>query len=177
MLVAVTEENLAAAGYIHSVSWVASHRSFYSAEFVERHTPEAQTAYLRRELAAGKKLFMLLCPDPVGIVSVDADLIENLYVLPSRQRQGHGTQLLAFAISQCSGLPHLWTLSNNGVAYHLYARNGFVETGNRKELRPELSQIELYCPDPAQVISEPAMRCIRSHGVPEGNNGSEVYDP
>lgn len=143
MIVAVTEENLAAAGYIHSVSWKASHKSFCSAEFVERHTPEVQIAYLRRELAAGKMLFMLLCPDPVGIVSVNVDLIENLYVLPSRQRQGHGTQLLAFAVSQCNGTARLWVLSNNETAYCFYVRNGFSETGNRKGLKPWLSEIEL----------------------------------
>lgn len=100
-------------------------------------------AYLRRELAAGKMLFMLLCPDPVGIVSVNVDLIENLYVLPSRQRQGHGTQLLAFAVSQCNGTARLWVLSNNETAYCFYVRNGFSETGNRKGLKPWLSEIEL----------------------------------
>lgn len=55
MIVAVTEENLSAAGYIHSVSWKASHKRFCSAEFVERHTPQAQTAYLRGELAAAEQ--------------------------------------------------------------------------------------------------------------------------
>ena len=50
----VGEENLSAAGYVHSESWKESHRGFCSAEFVAWHTPQAQTDYLRRELAAGK---------------------------------------------------------------------------------------------------------------------------
>ena len=52
----VGEENLSAAGYVHSESWKESHRGFCSAEFVARHTPEAQTGYLRRELGAALKL-------------------------------------------------------------------------------------------------------------------------
>lgn len=47
----VTELNVADAGCIHSESWKESHRSFCSAEFVEKHTPTAQAEYLRREIA------------------------------------------------------------------------------------------------------------------------------
>lgn len=54
--VEVTELNIADAGRIHSESWKDSHRSFCSAEFVEKHTPAAQAEYLRRELALGKQL-------------------------------------------------------------------------------------------------------------------------
>lgn len=84
----VGEENLSAAGYVHSESWKESHRGFCSAEFVARHTPQAQTDYLRRELAAGKRIYMLLDPHPVGIVSVWGGLIENLYVLPGSRTKG-----------------------------------------------------------------------------------------
>ena len=55
-IVDVTELNIADAGYIHSESWKESHKSFCSAEFVAKHTPEAQTEYLRREMADGKKI-------------------------------------------------------------------------------------------------------------------------
>ena len=53
--VEVTELNIADAGRIHSESWKESHRSFCSAEFVEKHTPAAQAEYLRREIALGKQ--------------------------------------------------------------------------------------------------------------------------
>ena len=55
--VEVTEQNIADAGCIHSESWKESHRSFCSAEFVEKHTPIAQAEYLRREMNAGKSVF------------------------------------------------------------------------------------------------------------------------
>ena len=86
--VAVTELHIADAGRIHSESWKESHRSFCSAEFVEKHTPAAQAEFLRREMDTGKRIYMLIDENPVGIVSVHGNLIENLYVLPSEQRKG-----------------------------------------------------------------------------------------
>lgn len=139
----ITNKTIMDAARIHSESWKESHRSFCSAEFVERHTVEAQAAYLRREQDAGKRVFMLIDDSPVGIVSVHGDLIENLYVLPSRQNQGYGTLLLRFAASQCSGVPRLWILNINEGARRLYERNGFRETGQRKQLNEHLYELEM----------------------------------
>ena len=139
----VDEANIADAGRIHSESWKESHRSFCSAEFVEKHTPAAQAEYLRREIALGKQLFMLIDKSPVGIVSVDGSIIENLYVLPSEQRKGYGSQLLQYAIRHCTGTPCLWILNNNEGAYRLYSMYGFQETGRRKQLNDLLYEIEM----------------------------------
>ena len=141
--VEVTELNIADAGRIHSESWKESHRSFCSAEFVEKHTPAAQVDFLRREMNTGKTIYMLIDNYPVGIVSVYDSLIENLYVLPSEQRKGYGSQLLDYAIRHCSGTPCLWILNNNEGAYRLYTKNGFKETGNRKQLNDILYEMEL----------------------------------
>ena len=141
--VEVTEQSIADAGRIHSESWKESHRSFCSAEFVEKHTPIAQAEYLRREIDAGKSVYMLIDDYPVGIVSVHGGLIENLYVLPSEQRKGYGTQLLEFTIQKCQGTPKLWILNINEGAYRLYTKNGFKETGNRKQLNKNLYEMEL----------------------------------
>lgn len=139
----VTEQNIFEAGRIHSESWKESHRSFCSAEFVEKHTPAAQANYLRREIAFGKKLYMLVEEHPAGIVSVHGSLIENLYVPPHEQRKGYGTRLLQFAVRQCDKTPILWILDNNEGAYRLYIRNGFRETGRKKRLNDHLCEIEL----------------------------------
>ena len=139
----VDEANIADAGRIHSESWKESHRSFCSAEFVEKHTPAAQADYLRREMNTGKTIYMLIDKYPVGIVSVYGSLIENLYVLPSEQRKGYGSLLLDYAIRHCAGTPSLWILNNNEGAYRLYTQNGFKETGNRKQLNDTLYEMEL----------------------------------
>ena len=141
--VEVTELNIADAGRIHSESWKESHRSFCSAEFVEKHTPAAQADFLCREMNTGKTIYMLIDNYPVGIVSVYGSLIENLYILPSEQRKGYGSQLLDYAIRHCSGTPCLWILNNNEGAYRLYSKNGFKETGNRKQLNDTLYEMEL----------------------------------
>ena len=139
----VDEGNIADAGRIHSESWKESHRSFCSAEFVKKHTPAAQADYLRREMNTGKTIYMLIDNYPVGIVSVDGSIIENLYVLPSEQRKGYGSQLLQYAIRHCTGTPCLWILNNNEGAYRLYCRYGFQETGRRKQLNDQLYEIEM----------------------------------
>lgn len=142
-MVEVTEENLAQAGFIHSESWRESHRSFCPVEFVDRHSPEAQAEYLRREMAAGKQVWMLIDKFPVGIVSVHYSLIENLYVLPGQQRKGYGTRLLDYAIRQCKGKPSLWILDNNLDALRLYERKGFHLTGKKLKLTEQLFEMEM----------------------------------
>ena len=139
----VDEASIAEAGRVHSESWKDSHRSFCSAEFVEKHTPSVQAEYLLRETNAGKRIYMLIDKYPVGIVSVHGSLIENLYVLPSEQRKGYGSQLLHYAIQRCSGIPCLWILNNNEGAYRLYSMYGFQETGRRKQLNDQLYEIEM----------------------------------
>jgi len=74
---------------------------------------------------------------------VHGSLIENLYVLPSEQRKGYGSQLLHYAVRHCSGTPRLWILNNNEGAYRLYSRNGFRETGNQNQLNEKLYEVEL----------------------------------
>ena len=39
-------------------------------EFARRNSKPAQTEYLHREKAEGKRVFLLLSPEPVGIMSV-----------------------------------------------------------------------------------------------------------
>ena len=105
MIEPVTQSNIMEAAMVHAKSWKESHRELCSAAFLAAHTP-------------------------VGIVSILGSLISNLYVLPSEQNKGYGTQLLAFAVNLCSGTPSLWILSTNDGAKRLYERSGFQPTGN-----------------------------------------------
>ena len=130
MIQPVTQAELMAAATIHSESWKDSHRAICSPEFLAVHTPERQKGYLEAAMAKGARLYMLIDEKPVGIVSVQGDLIENLYVLPSQQNKGYGTQLLNFAQRQCTNTPRLWILNTNQGARRLYERNGFRPTGN-----------------------------------------------
>ena len=142
MIVPVDERNIAAAGAVHAASWRESH-SFCTPEFVAAHTAETQAEYLRREMDAGKALFLLLDPEPVGVVSVQEDLIENLYVLPEKQGRGYGSALLEHAAARCPGAPRLWLLNINEKARRFYEARGFRETGERRELKNGLAELEM----------------------------------
>ena len=142
MIIEVDEKNILDAARIHSISWQESHRSFCESEFVELHTPEHQREYLLEKLKSGYNLFMLLYIEPVGIVSVKENLIEDLYVLPKMQNKGCGTKLLEFACAKCDGVPTLWILENNVNAARLYRRMGFAETGRRQAITENLDEIE-----------------------------------
>lgn len=142
-IVELTENNIRDAGKIHSESWKESHKNFCSEEFVARHTEEAQTEYIRSEIAKGKDFYMLIDHIPVGIVSMYGNLIENLYILPAEQRKGYGAILLQYALRQCHGIPTLWILSNNDRANAFYKKFGFVESGKKKQLRNDLFELEL----------------------------------
>ena len=145
-IVKITEINIGDAGKIHSESWKESHKSFCSVEFVARHTEEAQTEYIRSEITKGKDFYMLIDHIPVGIVSVCGSLIENLYVLPTEQRQGYGAMLLQYVLKHCHDIPSLWILSNNDRANTFYKKHGFVESGKKKQLRNDLFEVELvFC--------------------------------
>lgn len=150
MIVPVDESNIAAAGAVHAASWRQSH-GFCTPEFVAAHTAETQRSYLRREQEAGKDLFLLLDPEPVGLVSIHGDLIENLYILPEKQGRGYGSRLLEFAAERCAGAPRLWVLCINKNAYRFYEARGFRETGARRELKNELSEIEMTRSRLAQI--------------------------
>jgi GNAT superfamily N-acetyltransferase len=143
MIVKVDENNIYEAALIHSKAWRDSHKDFCYPEFIAQHTVEHQEQYLRNEIFGGKELYMLIEDIPIGIVSIQGSLIENLYIKPSEQLRGYGTSLLKFAIKKCIGEPTLWILDNNEKAYNLYTKYGFYKTGNMNKLSESISELEM----------------------------------
>lgn len=139
----VTSETIGIAAEIHSISWKDSHKSFCSEQFVKAHTVERQKQYIQSEMNCGKKFYILVENGPKGIVSVKANMIENLYVLPEEQRKGYGTQLLQYAETLCRGTPTLWVRSNNDKAISLYMKSGYQFSGNSHFLSTEVQELEM----------------------------------
>ena len=158
MIVAVDETNLLQAATVHAIAWQDSHRAFCAPGFVEQHTPQRQQEYLRRKMEGGSRLFMLVEGEPVGIVSVNGSLIEDLYVLPDKQGRGFGTELLRYAISRCAGTPTLWILENNTGAERLYHRMGFRRTGRVIAGAGGLDEIELALENGERSDGEACLR-------------------
>lgn len=141
----VTEENIADAAHIHSISWQESHRAFCNEAFILKHDVEHQKEYIREKMKNGSKFFILYDKEPVAVVSVNEGLIEDLYVLPEQQNRGYGTQLLGYVVAKIQKLgliPSLWILENNKGAERLYLRQGFVPTGNRDHITGKLDEVE-----------------------------------
>jgi putative acetyltransferase len=61
----------------------------------------------------------------VGYIGFDADWINHLYVLPNRQGQGVGPQLLALALADGRSR-RLWTFQQNERARRFYEARGFA---------------------------------------------------
>jgi GNAT superfamily N-acetyltransferase len=123
VIVDVTKENVTSAGEIHSLSWKKSHEAFCSKEFIEKHTAERQTDYLRQKMSKGSNIYMLIDDElPVAIISITGSLIEDLYVRPDCQQKGYGTTLLNSSLSKCCATPMLWILENNSAAQRFYEK-------------------------------------------------------
>lgn len=89
MIVRVSEQNIMDAASIHYISWKESHRDFCTQEFIELHSPERQQKYIHDKINKGTKFFMLVDEEHVDVVSVTDSLIEDLYVLPEKQKMGY----------------------------------------------------------------------------------------
>ena len=73
-----------------------------------------------------------------GVIAFRDGWIDQLYILPSQQKKGAGSDLLAVAQSRFPTL-ELWTFQKNSRARAFYERRGFIEQertdGSRNEER------------------------------------------
>lgn len=146
-IIPVTQENAPLAGAVHAASWQASHRHFCPEEFVLRFDARRQTEYLLEGMREGKQVWLLVDPEPAGLVSLteigEGSLIEDLYVLPRREGRGYGGALLKAAIAQAKGPVYLWILNNNLKALDYYQKRGFELSGREKPLSGSLRELEM----------------------------------
>ncbi len=144
MIELVTSANIRQAAEVHAISWQDSHRAICSAEFIALHTTQRQMGYMQGLMDNGADIYLLSdSGKAVGIVSVQGNVIADLYVLPTEQGKGYGTTLLRFAMERCDSTPTLWVLSSNRRAMNLYERLGFHATGECHILSEALSEIEM----------------------------------
>lgn len=66
-----------------------------------------------------------------GMVHIQENRIEELYVDSFFENQGIGTELMGFAIERM-GCNSLWVLEKNTKAIHFYKKHGFLFTGERR---------------------------------------------
>jgi putative acetyltransferase len=89
------------------------------------HTPEEDLAFYRDQVFATCELWGVSEAGAlVGFIAFRPGWIEQLYVLPSVQRQGAGAALLAVAKAASPSLL-LWTFQRNLPARRFYEAHGF----------------------------------------------------
>ena len=67
-------------------------------------------------------------PELAGMIALDGEWVDQLYILPEHQRKGHGSLLLDLAKQQRDSLA-LWVFISNVSAQRFYEAHGFVQVG------------------------------------------------
>jgi GNAT superfamily N-acetyltransferase len=106
------------------------------------HTPEEDLQFFRERLFATCEIWGAADGSAlVGIIAFREGWIDQLYVLPTAQRRGIGTRLLAVAQDRFARL-QLWTFQRNTQARQFYESRGFVlveetDGSGNEELEPD----------------------------------------
>ena len=99
----------------HALPWLAG-----------LHTPEEDRQFFRTRLFGTCEVWGAADgAELVGIIAFREGWVDQLYVLPTAQRRGIGTQLLDVAKSKSACL-QLWTFQRNAQARRFYEARGFV---------------------------------------------------
>jgi ribosomal protein S18 acetylase RimI-like enzyme len=100
----------------------------------------------------------------IGMLAFRKDWIDQLYVLPTDQRRGIGTELLQVAQSSLDCL-HLWTFQRNIRARRFYEAKGFAlveETDGRRNEEKEPDALYLWKRLEAGMLSAAAANLLIS---------------
>jgi GNAT superfamily N-acetyltransferase len=94
------------------------------------HTPEEVREWFQRVVLTEREVWIAEAHNVVGILVLDDDWIDQLYVEPGHTSLGVGAQLMSTAKRERSSGLRLWTFEANVRARRFYERHGFVETGS-----------------------------------------------
>jgi GNAT superfamily N-acetyltransferase len=109
--------------------WLGSRRA--SAAWIPRPTRSdgEVRAWFRDIVVPARETWLVSCgSEPVAVMVLDAEWVEQLYVAPGHLRHGHGTELLDTA-KATRGVLELWTFQRNLPARAFYAASGFQRSG------------------------------------------------
>jgi len=90
------------------------------------YSPAQDLSFFRETLMASCEIWLVISEDsPKGLLAVDGDQIEQLYIDPTAQRQGFGSALLAHAKQRSDGRMVLHTHQRNERARRFYEAREF----------------------------------------------------
>lgn len=132
----VDQDTFQTALSVYTDSWRASHKNICTQQFLKDRDYEG---YLRKKLG---QLYLITDAVPVGVFSMEENVLGDLYIHPAYQRKGYGTRAIRFALRKFPQL-RLTVLSNNITAIRLYEKMGFRFTGQDVPLRNGLFEREM----------------------------------
>lgn len=93
------------------------------------HSDDEVRDWVAEVLLPGCEVWVAIEPSELaGMMALDGDWVEQLYISPEHQRRGHGSRLLELAKRQRRSL-ELWTFVSNVEAQRFYEAHGFARSG------------------------------------------------
>ena len=106
------------------------------------HPPGHVRDYTRSVLPDRNAWLAIVDDRPVGVLLMQDDQVNWLFVRPDAQGAGVGTALLDHAKRECPGGLALWVFEMNTPAHRFYTHRGFVEVrrtdGDNEEGEPDI---------------------------------------
>jgi L-amino acid N-acyltransferase YncA len=110
----------------------------------ELHSEAETIAWIEHVVLPHQDVWVVEVDDRVvGVAALDGKVLEQLYVLPSHQGQGVGSDLLQVAMGAAGDTLKLWTFQRNTTARAFYERHGFsavrfTNGADNEELEPDV---------------------------------------
>lgn len=151
-------------GAVHSCAWKQAYKDIFPQEYLDADTQENRTKEFWESCNSDNINYYLIYTDevPVGIVKVELDgsycEISSIYILEEHRNKGYGKEIIAYIKDINTGKNvYLWVLEENVKARDFYEKNGFKNTGIKRniwrgkdyvqiryELLPEVWAYEMY---------------------------------
>ena len=98
---------------------------YYPAGAVQFFQEHHSMAHIKKDLADGAVYLLYDGDFPAATLTVNGNEINRLFVLPSQQGKGHGTELMAFAEAQIAAQYPEAVLCSSFAAQELYMKRGY----------------------------------------------------
>jgi GNAT superfamily N-acetyltransferase len=123
--------------------WLRSRKASVPAIPQPVHTDEEVRAWFREVVLPNREVWVAQTGGKiVGLLVLDEDWVDQLYIDPAWAGQGVGSRLIAMAKEQRPSGLRLWTFQSNVRARRFYERHGFVAVkttdGDNEERAPDV---------------------------------------
>lgn len=94
------------------------------------HSDDDIRGWIAGELVPNHEVWVAEAAEPfagqvIGMMALEGDMLEDLYIVPAWQRRGVGDGLLGVAMRERPAMLRLWTFQANAPARRFYEARGF----------------------------------------------------